>query len=63
MEFDEFGNPTGPNAGAFKRSINSYVCHFLPIRFKQIGDVPFEDYKAVLNVLTVCAAFIYLVSL
>ncbi|CAA6661559.1 unnamed protein product [Spirodela intermedia] len=52
VDFDEFGNPTGPNAGAFKRSINSYVCHFFPIRFKQIGDVPVEDYKAVLNVLT-----------
>ncbi|KAF8409811.1 hypothetical protein HHK36_005890 [Tetracentron sinense] len=53
VEFDEIGNPTGPNAGAFKRSINSYVCHFLPVRFKQIGDVPVEDYRSVLNVLTV----------
>ncbi|XP_078438957.1 uncharacterized protein LOC144709312 isoform X2 [Wolffia australiana] len=52
VDFDEYGNPTGPNAGAFKRSINSYVCHFLPIRFKQIHDVPLEDYRAVLNVLT-----------
>eukprot|EP00262_Sarcandra_glabra_P018816 TRINITY_DN6898_c0_g1_i1.p1 TRINITY_DN6898_c0_g1~~TRINITY_DN6898_c0_g1_i1.p1 ORF type:complete len:301 (+),score=45.25 TRINITY_DN6898_c0_g1_i1:128-904(+) len=52
VDFDEIGNPTGPNAGAFKRSINSYVCHFLPVRFKQIGDVPVEDYKSVLNVLT-----------
>ncbi|MQM01467.1 hypothetical protein Taro_034217 [Colocasia esculenta] len=52
VDFDEFGNPTGPNAGAFKRSVNSFVCHLLPVRFKQIGDVPAEDYKAVLNVLT-----------
>ncbi|KAL4185910.1 hypothetical protein AMTRI_Chr10g233200 [Amborella trichopoda] len=52
VDFDESGNPTGPNAGGFKRSINSYVCHFLPVNFKQIGDVPVEDYKAVLNVLT-----------
>ncbi|XP_010252948.1 PREDICTED: uncharacterized protein LOC104594368 isoform X2 [Nelumbo nucifera] len=52
VDFDEVGNPTGPNAGAFKRSINSYVCHFLPVRFKQIGDVPVEDYKSVLNMLT-----------
>lgn len=51
VDFDEAGNPTGPNAGAFKRSINSYVCHFLPVRFKQIGDVPADDYKSVLNVL------------
>nr|XP_019707610.1 uncharacterized protein LOC105049917 isoform X1 [Elaeis guineensis] len=51
VDFDEAGNPTGPNAGAFKRSINSYVCHFLPVRFKQIGDVPANDYKSVLNVL------------
>ncbi|XP_058113035.1 uncharacterized protein LOC131256044 isoform X2 [Magnolia sinica] len=52
VDFDDLGNPTGPNAGAFKRSINSYVCHYLPVRFKQIGDVPVEDYKSVLNVLT-----------
>ncbi|XP_057863468.2 uncharacterized protein LOC131071575 isoform X2 [Cryptomeria japonica] len=52
VDFDEKGNPVGPNAGGFKRSINSYVCHFMPINFKQIGDVPVEDYKAVLNVLT-----------
>lgn len=52
MDFDEKGNPAGPNAGGFKRSINTYVCHFMPINFKQIGDVPVEDYKAVLNVLT-----------
>ncbi|XP_068638999.1 uncharacterized protein [Aristolochia californica] len=52
VDFDDLGNPTGPNACAFKRSINSYVCHFLPVRFKQIGDVPVEDYKSVLNVLT-----------
>lgn len=53
VDFDEAGNPSGPNAGAFKRSINSYVCHFLPVRFKQIGDVPADDYKSVLNVLMV----------
>jgi hypothetical protein len=53
VDFDEKGNPAGPNAGGFKRSINTYVCHFMPINFKQIGDVPVEDYKAVLNVLTV----------
>lgn len=52
VDFDEKGNPAGPNAGGFKRSINTYVCHFMPINFKQIGDVPVEDYKAVLNVLT-----------
>eukprot|EP01018_Ginkgo_biloba_P025869 Gb_28177 [translate_table: standard] len=52
VDFDEKGNPVGPNAGGFKRSINSYVCHFMPINFKQIGDVPVEDYKALLNVLT-----------
>ncbi|KAG9448799.1 hypothetical protein H6P81_008764 [Aristolochia fimbriata] len=52
VDFDDLGNPTGPNACAFKRSINSYVCHFLPVRFKQIGDVPVEDYKSVLNILT-----------
>ncbi|KAH9311893.1 hypothetical protein KI387_026928, partial [Taxus chinensis] len=52
VDFDEKGNPVGPNAGGFKRSINTYVCHFMPINFKQIGDVPVEDYKAVLNVLT-----------
>ncbi|XP_077214648.1 uncharacterized protein LOC143849496 isoform X2 [Tasmannia lanceolata] len=52
VDFDDIGNPTGPNAGAFKRSINSYVCHFLPIRFKQIGDVPVDDYKSILNFLT-----------
>ncbi|XP_017702421.3 uncharacterized protein LOC103724312 isoform X2 [Phoenix dactylifera] len=51
VDFDEAGNPTGPNAGAFKRSINSYVCHFLPVRFKQISDVPTDDYKSVLSVL------------
>ncbi|KAL6313775.1 hypothetical protein AAG906_010194 [Vitis piasezkii] len=37
VDFDETGNPTGPSAGVFKRSINSYVCQLLPIRFKQIG--------------------------
>lgn len=52
VDFDEKGNPVGPNAGGFKRSINTYVCHFMPINFKQIGDVPVEDYKSVLNVLT-----------
>ncbi|KAK1274549.1 hypothetical protein QJS04_geneDACA007862 [Acorus gramineus] len=52
VDFDEAGNPSGPNASAFKRSINSYVCHNLPVRFKQIGDVPLEDYKSVMNVLT-----------
>lgn len=54
VDFDENGSPTGPNAGGFKRSINSFVCQFLPINFKQIGDVPIEDYKTVLNMLTVC---------
>ncbi|CAN6450491.1 unnamed protein product [Victoria cruziana] len=52
VDFDENGSPTGPNAGGFKRSINSFVCQFLPINFKQIGDVPIEDYKTVLNMLT-----------
>ncbi|KAJ9672496.1 hypothetical protein PVL29_025920 [Vitis rotundifolia] len=52
VDFDETGNPTGPSAGAFKRSINSYVCQLLPIRFKQIGEIPVEDYKSVVNALT-----------
>lgn len=53
VDFDETGNPTGPSAGVFKRSINSYVCQLLPIRFKQIGEIPVEDYKSVVNALTV----------
>ncbi|XP_034679033.1 uncharacterized protein LOC117909206 isoform X9 [Vitis riparia] len=52
VDFDETGNPTGPSAGVFKRSINSYVCQLLPIRFKQIGEIPVEDYKSVVNALT-----------
>ncbi|KAK9269468.1 hypothetical protein L1049_001243 [Liquidambar formosana] len=52
VDFDETGNPTGANSGAFKRSINSYVCEFLPIRFKQIGEIPVENYKSVVNALT-----------
>lgn len=53
VDFDETGNPTGPNAGAFKRSINLHVCQLLPIRFKQIGEAPVQDYKSVVNALTV----------